>query len=62
MPRRQMADWFLNPEEREAAAAGGEGGRLLVCRAKNLFDPGAQDVKHGYTRKGWGEVGGMKRG
>ncbi len=45
MPGLQVADWFLNPEEGDAAAAGGGG--LPVCRAKNLFAPEAQDVKNG---------------
>ncbi len=45
MPGLQVADWFLNPEEGDAAAAGGGG--LPVCRAKNLFAPEAYDVKNG---------------
>ncbi len=44
-----MAGWFLNPagEGNDTAAAAVGGSRLDVCRAKNLFAPGVQDVKHG---------------
>ena len=49
----QVAEWFLNPED-DGSLSAETGGKLSVtfglpvCRAKNLFAPTAQDVKHGY--------------